>query len=340
MPFATFSETRFPRQDGIPRDITDQWQRLAISTDQGDPVCCAPLWNMAFHDVFHPGRRIFYLASGDALILFSEFRTPAGEIYLTPIEDSWMFCQPLLGHYAPELLEEAIEIFTREYAPIFPVIVLSGIREKSVEAIRLYMLHSRRFNFFRYRRSTQCGASLEGGFDGWMGRRSANHRAKLRKASRRAASIGVTFERHQPVNPVESANVYARMLDVERQSWKGIGHCGMAESPSREFYAALLARQALDRSAYVIFARFEDRDIGFIYGGTNGSVYRGQQFSYTNEVAVLSIGNLLQMEKVRWLCELGYQRYDMGPITGPRMGYKEHWTEETRDIQSWVMRLQ
>lgn len=334
MPFITLAEN----DKALPAEILDQWNTLALTTNQGDPLCCAPAWNLAFHHVTHPARRIFYYSSSNSLLLFCEYQGNGEEVYLVPLEDSWMFGQPLLGFYAPEMLEEAMAIFAREYAPLFPVIVLSGIRRSSPETMKLYVLYSRRFNFYRYRTSVQCSASLQGGLDGWLSRRSANHRAKLKKAARKAAAAGISFEKCVPGDEESAAIAYQRMLAVELRSWKGIGHCGMAEYPSREFYSALMARLSRSASAHIIFARCEGRDIGFIFGSTAGGIYRGQQFSYSAEYGAYSIGNLMQLEKVKWLSQLGIQRYDMGPITGPRMEYKAHWTEQTREIETWVMR--
>ena len=128
------------------------------------------------------------------------------------------------------------------------------------------------------------------------------------------------------------------MLRVELTSWKGQGHCGMAEHPAREFYARMIRTLAQDGEARLIFARHEDNDIGFIFGGMAGKVYRGQQFSYAAAWKDWSVGNLMQVEKIAWLCEEGAERYDMGPVVGPRMDYKRHWTEENREIQTWLLR--
>ena len=103
------------------------------------------------------------------------------------------------------------------------------------------------------------------------------------------------------------------------------------------FYDAMLRRLAPAHGARVMFAVHEGRDVGFIFGGMAGDVYRGQQFSYDQEWKDAGIGNLLQMEQVAWLCEQGAVRYDMGPLTGPRMGYKAHWTEACLPIQTWLM---
>lgn len=336
MPFLSLSE--LDRQNPETDALMRHWTMLANGTRQPDPACSAPVWNLAYHEVFNPERRIFYLSSDTSLLLLSEMPPSEDGVILTPLEDSWMFGRPLLGFYAAELLEEALDIFAAEYKRKLRGLVLSGIVRRTPEATKLLVLHGRNYNFFKYQTTTQCYASLHGGMDGWLSRRSANHRAKLKKAARKARDAGIIFERHKPRTAKEAANIYARMLAVELQSWKGIEKCGMAESPSREFYDCLIRRHALKNSCYVIFARHGDRDIGFIYGGASGTFYRGQQFSYTREYAPYSIGNLMQLEKVGWLCEECFTRYDMGPITGPRMEYKQHWTEGRVVSETWVMR--
>jgi CelD/BcsL family acetyltransferase involved in cellulose biosynthesis len=110
----------------------------------------------------------------------------------------------------------------------------------------------------------------------------------------------------------------------------------MTEPPAERFYDIMLHRLAASNDAKVIFARHEDRDIGFIFGGMAGRVYRGQQFSYDHAWKDFSIGNLMQVEQIRRLCEEGAERYDMGPLDGPRMGYKAHWAEERAAVQTWI----
>ena len=128
--------------------------------------------------------------------------------------------------------------------------------------------------------------------------------------------------------------VYARVLDVERRSWKGLGRCGMAESPSREFYHVMLRRLGAARGGRVIFATHDGDDIGFIFGCVGSGVYRGQQFSFVDTWRPDSIGNLLQLEQLRWLCEEGVARYDMGPM----MDYKRSWTEIHQRFDAVAMR--
>ena len=158
-------------------------------------------------------------------------------------------------------------------------------------------------------------------------------RRSLRRITRHAQDSGLGYQRCAPRSAAAAAAIYARMLAVERASWKGLGRCGMAESPSREFYATMLRRLADSGTGRVIFARCDERDVGFIFGGLAGRTYRGQQFSYVEDFRLSSIGSLLQAEQIRWLCEEGVERYDMGPM----MDYKRHWTEDRSRIEALLL---
>lgn len=339
MPFINLAPDNEDSAGALPDSLLALWQKLALTTDQVDPVCCGPAWNLTCHSVFNPYSRIFYLQSMENLLLLCEIPAAGHGMYLMPLDSGWMFGQPLLGFYSYELLEEALEIFSRAYERPLPPVFLSGVRADGPEALNLFSTFSTDFNFYRHKSIVQCSASLSGGIDGWLARRSANHRAKLRKASRRAMEAGIVFTRHRPEHIDDGLALYKKMIEIEKRSWKGIGHCGMAESPSLEFYAALMEQYVRSRMAFVIFAMRGEEYLGFVFGGGVGGIYRGQQFSYIEEARQLSIGNLLQFEQIKWLCELGFQRYDMGPLSGPRMEYKRHWTELARGAQTWMMEI-
>jgi CelD/BcsL family acetyltransferase involved in cellulose biosynthesis len=253
---------------------------------------------------------------------------------LEPVESHWLFGCPLLGVDAVELLDAFLGEFDEASRP--RAVLVSGILPGSRLRRRLAATFERRWQIFVLEPNHGLSASLDGGLDGFLSRRSGRLRRELRRQQRRAGEHGVTFERALPRTAAEVDAVYARVLDVERRSWKGIGRCGMAEPPSRAFYAAMLGRLAASGAGRVVFARRGDDDIGFVFGGVCGSVYRGQQFSYVEQWQGLSIGNLLQVEQVRWLGEEGVGRYDMGPV----MDYKRLWTEiETRG-EVWLLRAE
>ncbi len=313
------------------------WTRLAAETGQAEPFCCAPEWQLSAHEAFAPEGRPVVLTSPDGLLALAEHEPAAGMTVFTPLEASWCFGSPLLGKDAPELFEAFLAECEHAGAASFPRIILGGMRLETPSTRRLLFRLAGRFQIYIHSGSVQCSASLEGGPDGFLARRSANHRQKLRKAARRAREAGITFEAADPNSVEDARKIYSRMLAVERTSWKGLGRCGMAESPAREFYDLMIRRLARIGAARVMFARREERDIGFIFGGLLGTVYRGQQFSYADSVRESSVGNLLQLEQIVRLCAEGVTRYDMGPLSGPRMDYKRRWTEITTPIQTLLL---
>lgn len=329
-----------PDSEGVchfPDSFIRHWNYLALSTPQADPFCCAPAWGLAFQQAISPFRRVFYDACLQGALIFCGYGERGRAPAIAPLDDSWLYGQPVLGPEGPDLLADALPELCAPFGGRVPPIVISGVMEKSFFAAKLFALFSGRFKFFRRAFMSQCSASLAGGVDGWLSRRSANCRAKLKKALRRAKAEGVEFERALP-DEISAAEIYERMLAIEARSWKGIGHCGMAEPPMKQFYERMIGILAKDRGALVIFARIGEKDLGFIFGGLAGDIYRGQQFSFDQDYAALSPGNLMQFAKINWLCEIGCARYDMGPAIGPKMQYKRHWTERAQDFQAWVMR--
>ena len=312
------------------------WNQAAMQTPQADPFCCRTEWQLSFHEAMAPARELFLREVPGSLIAFAVHQGTHNGSLLVPVESSWLFGCPLLGPDADEILDDALGELdsgsTSESGT--PVVVISGLQPRGRLHRRIVARFGARFDFIKTGSDILCGASLDGGLDGFLSRRSGTHRRGLRKQALRAGRAGVTFERHVPRNAEEVAKIYARMLAVEESSWKGVGSCGMTVQPSRDYYDCMLRRLAVSENGRVMFARHADRDIGFIFGGLAGKVYRGQQFSYADEWKNASIGNLLQLEQIRWLCEEGMIRYDMGPL----MGYKHHWTENRTVIETRVLK--
>jgi hypothetical protein len=311
------------------------WNRMAGRTRQADPFCSRSEWQLSYHEAFQPYRNLYLRSADDGLIAFAELEQRSDFGIFTPVEAHWLFGAPLLGPGAIDLLEAAMlelgSVHMGRLRP--PAFVISGLRPNGA---MLRDLTRRLGGFFHFRfhgEERLCGASLVGGLDGYLARRSANHRRKLRRQIKGARAKGVAFERHNPRCEGEVNAVFARMIAVELRSWKGINHCGMAENPARDFYRVLLARLARSGSARIMFARHGEQDIGFIFGAFTDGIYRGQQFSFDHAWQRDSIGNLLQIEQIRWLCEERARRYDMGPL----MQYKHHWTERNYYNQTWVL---
>jgi CelD/BcsL family acetyltransferase involved in cellulose biosynthesis len=320
-------------------ELHDVWTRLALESDQADPFCSSDFWQLSFCETLAQQAIPTVEEAAGNIIAFSQLWFKGTLRMLLPLETDWCFGCPLLGRNAPELLAETIAYIRRQCGDfVFPDIAVSAVRPNSALLRELHAHLRRTHDFFLYSRGAQCSASLEGGLDGFLSRRSGNFRQKIKKSFRLARERGVEFERVLPLTPEEAKGTFDRLIAVELTSWKGLGHCGMAESPIRNFYEAMLRRLAEHGAGRVIFAKHEGADIGFIFGGKVGGIYRGQQFSYADDWKRHSIGNLMQIEKIRWLCEEGAERYDMGPIVGPKMEYKKLWTEMDHPIQTWMLR--
>jgi CelD/BcsL family acetyltransferase involved in cellulose biosynthesis len=293
----------------------------AASSPQADPFCCRSEWQLSFHEAFAPRRPLLLRAAGASVVAFALRRHPRLGALLEPLESHWCFGCPLLGADATLLLGALLD--EEMVRRLRPSVLVSGLLPGGALVRKLGRAFGNRYELLRLAPEVLCSASLEGGLDGFLARRSARLRKRLRQAERRAAASGVRFERCVPRGAPEADAAYARMIAVERTSWKGIGRCGMAEPPALQFYQHMLRRLSASGAGRVMFARAGERDVGFIFGGLAGAHYRGQQFSYAEDWAPYSLGNLLQLEQVRWLCEEGVLHYDMGP----RMDYKSHWTE-------------
>lgn len=309
------------------------WNRLALATPQPDPFSATTHWQLAFREAIDPDRRAIIRRSSEGLIHFAE-HTMSGKPVLGPIERQWLFGCNILGPDGPDLFAELVADAEDDAASGPPLFLISGLDPSG----RIHRFLRKKFASWALVHSeVQCAAALEGGLEGFLSRRSAGMRRNLRRYMKRAVDAGVRFERHAPASTEEADNVFARMLAVELTSWKGLGRCGMESPRMQRFYATMLRRLARTREGRVMFAVLDARDIGFIFGGVTGGVYRGQQFSFNDEFGALSIGNLLQFEQVRWLCEEGALRYDLGPLLGPSMGYKQHWTDIQMPIDALMI---
>ena len=310
------------------------WNRLACVTPQPDPFCATTAWQLSWREAADPERPVVVRECTDGLVCFAR-HTLGSNIVLGPVERLWLFGCNVLGPAGVDLLEQLLRDPAMEDAGLGRRIGISGLDPHGPLLATIRSRLSAHVELRRFRQDVQCAASLEGGLDGFLSRRSANHRKKLRQTIRRAQAAGIGFERHAPGSADEAAAVFARMLDVERRSWKGLAGQGMDGPMTRTFYGAMMRRLAMAGEGRVVFATHGGRDIGYIFGGMAGPIYRGQQFSFDDAWRDMSIGNVLQYEQIAWLCEEGAHRYDMGPLTGPFMEYKAHWTEICLRIEAW-----
>ena len=163
-------------------------------------------------------------------------------------------------------------------------------------------------------------ADLSQGGEHWLQRRSSRFRRNLRRAERTAANEGVEY-----LDISSDPGVFARLLQIESASWKGIEGSGITAPDMAQMYEHLTNRLAANSRLRATVATRAGEDIGFILGGVRGSTYRGLQLSYTEAAAALSIGHLLQWHQLRTLAVSDtIAWYDLGMS----IGYKAQWSDK------------
>lgn len=247
--------------------------------------------------------------------------------WLHPLEAAWGLSCPLVGHDP----EAAVELFldTLERDSEWSATLATGLAESSSTWKRLARALARTYTVDRGPTTRRYVARLEDGLDGFLRRRPAGLRKSLEKAQRRAERSGLTFEVRD-----RGQAAFERILAVERRSWKGLHGVGIDREPMRSFYRDM-NRRLLDRGRRrLMFARLEEEDVAYIFGGIFGDTYRGLQFSFDSRFSSLSPGNLSQLEEVRRLAESGVRRYDLGS----EVRYKQKWGEEVVETGSLIAR--
>ncbi|MCH2184380.1 GNAT family N-acetyltransferase [Myxococcota bacterium] len=296
-----------------------EWDRLVAAGGEADPFCGRSAWALAFHDAFEPARPLYWSRSDTGCIVLAESRRPNSTGLLEPLENMWGFGSPLIGSEANSLLAEALD---RQPRPV----LLLGAPSRGEALRRFVELFYERAHLKRLEPTIRYVASLEGGLDAWLARRSASFRRNLRSAVRRSQRAGVTFRRIMPTPATDLDSLYLNLLDVESRSWKGRVGEGVDQEPMRSFYAGLLPRLRDSGALRMILAEREGRLMGYLYGGIVDSHFRGLQFSFDERLRSIGLGHLLQLEMLGWLTESGVRTYDLGG----QSTYKARWAEETR----------
>jgi Acetyltransferase (GNAT) domain len=255
--------------------------------------------------------------------------------WLHALEATWGLPCPLVGGDR----EGVVDLFLRVLAAdvSWDSALVTGLAEPTPLWRTLVPALARRYNLGIGPTTRRYVADLSDGVDGFLGRRSAGFRRALAKAARRARRMGLRFEiaDEPPVGGAGDDDCgFERMLEIERRSWKGLAGVGIDREPMRSFYRDMNRRLVARRCRRLMFARLDEEDAAYIFGGVFGDTYRGLQFSFDPELAWLSLGNLCQLEEIRRLAESGFLRYDLGTD----VAYKKRWGEVVATRSVFVRR--
>jgi CelD/BcsL family acetyltransferase involved in cellulose biosynthesis len=287
-----------------------------------DRFCSSSFWILPAVRILSPRACPRILEEGGSWAVLAR-----SEGWLHPLEAMWGLCCPMVGSEP----EAAVAAFSHalESAPDWRAALATGVPESSRLSAVLRRALARRYTVERGPATRRYVARLEGGVAGFLERRSPSLRKNLERAGRRAERLGLTFEAAD-----SGEESFERVLAIEKRSWKGIRGVGIDREPMRSFYRDMNRRLLESARRRLLFARLEDEDAAYIFGGVFSDTYRGLQFSFDARFSSLSLGNLCQLEEVRRLAAAGYLRYDLGS----EVRYKQKWGEEVVETVSFVIR--
>ena len=308
----------------------DDFDREVAATPEIDRFCSTSAWILAASSTLMPPRAAFSFRGTSGYFAAMRGVHPAGFPSVEPVELAWGLAAPIIGRDSVALVEEVVTLLAGRRD--WQLAIISGHTGDGPQRRALERMTPSRWERRRGAPTVRHVASLEGGLDGFLSRRSREVRKSLRRSLRAAAALGVTFESPRASHD-EATALYARIQAVEARSWKAIEGVGISQGPMRAFYERMLPRLCAHGQQRTVFACVDGRDIGYVLGAVFEGEYRGLQFSYDDAHAGLGVGGLLQYHPVLGLCEEGVQRYDLGT----EMDYKRRWAEDIMETEMLVL---
>jgi hypothetical protein len=299
---------------------TDAFDASVQVTPEIDRFCSSSDWIVPAATTLMPEREPFLHRGGAGWISMMRGTHAQGWRYIEPLEASWGLACPLAGADVRAIAQAFIEAVRCAEAE-WEVMLLSGMplgSQLHQEVIRRVGQH---YEIMRQGTTVRHMADLEGGLDGFLGRRSHNFRRSLSRADRRARAAGISFEAVTPGD--DSDALFDRIVAVEHRSWKGQSGVGINVGSFGEFYRVMCRRLTAGGRLRTWFARHEERDVGYVFGGVSDRSYRGLQMSFDHAYREYALGNLCQLRQIEALCAEGFESYDLG--TG--LDYKRRWAE-------------
>lgn len=310
--------------------VADDFDREIAVTPAIDRFCSSSAWILAASATLMPPRAPFSFRGTHGYFAAARGIHPAGFPYIEPIELAWGLASPIVGRDSLALSEEIVAVLAERRD--WQLAILAGMVGDGPQRRTLERALPARWERRRGTPTIRHVASLDGGVDGYLSRRSRDLRKSLRKSLKVAIAAGVTFESVR-VPEGDATALYERIQDAEAKSWKAREGVGISAGSMRAFYGAMLPRLCLLGQQRTIFARYRDRDIGYILGAVFEGEYRGLQFSYDDAHRDFGLGGLLQYHQIVELCAADIGRYDLGT----EMDYKRRWAEDTMETEMLVL---
>ena len=172
-----------------------------------------------------------------------------GYVAAMPLEFGWGLAAPFAGP-DPDALVDQLNWMWSQRADEIDALLISGIPIDGLwmGALTRTFIENHRMSIGP--ESVRRIASLDGGMDGFLSRRSGRFRANVRRANRRRLEENICLEYHS--NP-EPLSIFERIVEIEADSWKGREGAGFNIEPFKDFYRRMLPRLARRSQLRVLF---------------------------------------------------------------------------------------
>ncbi|MDX2018666.1 MAG: GNAT family N-acetyltransferase [Deltaproteobacteria bacterium] len=302
----------------------DAFDEEVAASSEIDQFCSSSFWVLPAAIELMPPRSPAITRGPQGWLAFMRGEHPGSGRYLEPLESSWGLACPLIGRDTSNLVQWFADVLERTRQD-WDLTLLAGVPTGSLLLMNIAHHLGRRFRVLRHAQSARHLASLVGGQEGFLSRRSSNFRRSLQRSQVQARKAGLTFEHHWPTDVDEALALFARVQAVECTSWKGRDDVGIAAGSFGAFYRNMVPRLTRRQSLHVLFAKQGDKDVAFLLGGLFGDTFRGLQASFNESYRALGLGNLCQFEMLRRL-PADVLFYDLG---SSGLDYKARWAERT-----------
>lgn len=318
-------------------ELDHRWADLEAAVDATpgiDPWCSGPDWVLSVAVGFAPDAERLLLTTDDGtgFALLAAYAGPpdgggrrSDVELLSGLEPLWGFGCPILGPDPGSVAAElADHLLAAGDARSLLLPGLPPLDDPLAEGGRLTTLPiatalSDLGRVGAGRGISRQVADLDGGLDRWLERRSPRFRRNLRRARRLADEADLTI-----VDAADDADVFERILAIERRSWKGLDDSGITSPEMTTTYRTMVDRLQARGRLLANVAVLGGRDVGYILGGLRARRYRGLQLSFTVDAEALSVGHLLQLHQITRLTD--EDRADVYDL-GMDFGYKRRWAD-------------
>ena len=267
-----------------------------------------------------PHRKLRAFESDNGLVALAQGVDDRFGRYWEPLECMWQFSTPFaIADY--DLIDEFYDC-AEQFKDDWDLLVLTGLTGGLLR--RVVRSFEGRFHVLLLSKTLRVSAYIGDGLEGFLARRSAQFRRGLKRSLRRCEQNDVEFE----VLSGEELRAnwekhYDRAVKIEFKSHKGLDESGIDQPGMQEFYRLMIPRLVKRGAFRLIFALHQGKDVGFVFGGNRGVIFRGLQMSFVESYRPYALGNVLQSKMIHLLAQEGIQTYDLGSD----IDYKRRWAE-------------